>query len=80
LNTSSISPLPSRGQSSVSGQLWLHYCKAVAKKSLNRAAASAAWNGWLRTFIPDERDRAAILAPKILQEEGAGLAKSGVSR
>jgi hypothetical protein len=50
-----------------SGQLWQHYCKAVARKSFNRATALAAWDQWLLAFVPDKRDRVAIPAPKLLQ-------------
>jgi hypothetical protein len=51
--------------------LWRQYCQVIDGKPLNRAAALDAWQGWLRAYVPTERERFAIPVPKLLQREGA---------
>jgi hypothetical protein len=68
--TQDAAAAPSRHTvSSNSGPLWRRYCHAVSGKPLDQAATLAIWNAWLATFIPNERDRAAIPAPRLLQGE-----------
>ena len=51
--------------------LWRQYCQAIDRKPFNRAAALDAWDGWLRAYVPIERERLAIPLPRLLQREGA---------
>jgi hypothetical protein len=50
---------------------WRQYCRAIDRKPLDRAAAIDAWDGWLRAYVPIERERFAIPLPKLLRGEGA---------
>jgi hypothetical protein len=67
LNTLFVSPLLSQSQSMDSGPLWQLYCQLIGAKPFDQVAAMAAWDGWLRSFVPDERDRAAIPLLVLLQ-------------